>query len=165
MGPFFIGDKWHILGYFAWRWDFKRILGTKRVLCNLPVQNFHQRNPRVGVSCWWRYSRCQKFCSKTSGKCTRVAMTTYLHYFRGYRSWRPPIAPHRKSYIFNSDGGRIQHLYIHIGLKPPPGGLAWNFIGIKWGYGPPWGLYHLYLGGLTLLLNNSGGCIPATWAL
>ena len=24
----------------------------------------------------------------------------------------PPIAPHRKSYMFKSDGGRIQHLYI-----------------------------------------------------
>ena len=28
-----------------------------------------------------------------------------------------------------------------------PGGLAWDFIDIKWGYGPPWGLY---FGGVTL---------------
>lgn len=67
---------------------------------------------RVGVSCWLRYSRCQKLCSKTSGKSTHVAMTTYLHYLSGYRSSRSPIAPHRKSHIFKSDGGRIQHLYI-----------------------------------------------------
>ena len=40
------------------------------------------------------------------------AVTTYLHYLRGYRSSRFPIAPHRKSHIFESDGGRIQHLYI-----------------------------------------------------
>ena len=66
----------------------------------------------VWVSCWLRYSRCQKFCSKTSGTCTHVAMTTYLHYLRGYHSSRSTIAPHRKSYISRSDGGRIQHLYI-----------------------------------------------------
>ena len=67
---------------------------------------------RVGVSFCWRYSRCQKFCSKTSGKCTHVAVTTYLHYLREYRSSRFPIAPHRKSHMFKNDGGRIQHLYI-----------------------------------------------------
>ena len=66
----------------------------------------------VCLSCWLRYSRCQKFCSKTSGKCKHVAMTAYLHYLRGYRSSRFPTAPHRKSHIFKSDGGRIQHLYI-----------------------------------------------------
>ena len=56
---------------------------------------------RVGVSCWLRCSRCQKFCSETSGKCMHVAMTTCLHYFvRAYRSSRSTIAPHRKSHIF-----------------------------------------------------------------
>ena len=55
----------------------------------------------------------ESVCSKTSGKCTHVAMTTHLHYLRGCRCFlRSPIAPHRKSHMFRSDGGRIQHLYI-----------------------------------------------------
>ena len=39
-------------------------------------------------------------------------MTTCLHCLRGYRPSRLPIASHRKSHIFESDGGRILHLYI-----------------------------------------------------
>ena len=74
-----------------------------------PTVCAREEGERERESVWVRYSRCQKFCS---GKCTHVAMTTYLHYLRWYRSSRPPIAPDRKSLIFKSDGGQKQHLYI-----------------------------------------------------
>ena len=43
-------------------------------------------------------------------------MTTYFHYLRGYRSSRFSIAPHRKSHIFRSDGGRIYTTSLHTDL-------------------------------------------------